>query len=306
VEPALDLETLAAGRQLARGHHPRAEAAGAVEILAHVPLRGLALEFAHRAFVAAGIAGDAGIGVADGEVLGPLTDHEDELGLVIERLRHLRANDRLPVWHQRACAAHEDGRKFRNVVALGAFFDVLEIIEPEADDLAGRRHRQAEFQFLERAPRARSRAPGGSLERGEVAVVAAQDGAQIGGDRGPDRLQIDHLLALDDAEVQSAIPLETDDLHGCSRVVPAVLAASMKKANSEWRIANGRATSLLATRYSPRKCPRSRSRPARPDARSKAFTTARRKPPGGMAWRSGSLSSWKVICTLDTPGRRAT
>ena len=31
---------------------------------------------------------------------------------------------------------------------------------------------------------------------------------------------------------------------------------------------------------------------------------ASRKPPGGMAWRSGGRSSWKVICTLVTPGMR--
>jgi len=35
--------------------------AGAIEVLAHVPLRGLALKFAHRAFVAAGVSGDARI-----------------------------------------------------------------------------------------------------------------------------------------------------------------------------------------------------------------------------------------------------
>ncbi len=47
VEPGLNLEALAAGRKLVGGHHPGTEAAGIVEVLAHVPLRGLALEFAH-------------------------------------------------------------------------------------------------------------------------------------------------------------------------------------------------------------------------------------------------------------------
>ena len=59
VEPALDLEALAAGRQLVGGDHPGTDTAGAVEILAHAPLRGVALEFAHRALIGAGIAGDA-------------------------------------------------------------------------------------------------------------------------------------------------------------------------------------------------------------------------------------------------------
>src|SRR5262249_45535610 len=54
VETGLDFHPLGAVRQLVGRAHPRAETAGAVEILAHVPLRGLALIFAHRAFVAAG------------------------------------------------------------------------------------------------------------------------------------------------------------------------------------------------------------------------------------------------------------
>src|SRR5437763_1630490 len=42
------------------------------------------------------------------------------------------------------------------------------------------------------------------------------------------------------------------------------------------------------------------SRAARPAARFHAFTMARRKPPGGMAWRAELRSSWNVICTLET------
>src|SRR5262249_61117694 len=96
----------------------RPETAGAVEILAHVPLRGLALIFAHRAFVAAGISGNARICVCKRKVLRPLADDEDELGFVVERLRGLRPDDRLAVRHERGTAAHEDGREFWNVVAL--------------------------------------------------------------------------------------------------------------------------------------------------------------------------------------------
>ena len=101
VEPGLDLQALAARRHLVGGDHPWAEAAGAIEVLAHVPLRGLALKFAHRAFVAAGISGDAGIGVLEREMLGALADDENELGLVVERLGHLRPDDRLTVRHER-------------------------------------------------------------------------------------------------------------------------------------------------------------------------------------------------------------
>ena len=59
VEPARDLQTFAARRNFVGRDHPGAEAAGAVEILAHAPLRRVALEFAHRALIGAGIAGNA-------------------------------------------------------------------------------------------------------------------------------------------------------------------------------------------------------------------------------------------------------
>src|SRR5262249_3515376 len=104
----------------------------------------------------------------------PLADDEDELGFVVERLGRLRPDDRLTVRHERGTAAHEDGREFRNVVALRAFLDVFEIVEAEADDLARRRHRQTVGQALERAACARGRALGRVLERRQVAVVAAQ------------------------------------------------------------------------------------------------------------------------------------
>src|SRR5215467_7980475 len=214
VEPRLDFQTLAAGRQLVGGDHPRAETAGTVEILTHVPLRGLALIFAHRAFVAAGISGNARICIRSREVLRPLADDKDELGLVVERLGGLRPDDRLAVRHEGGTAAHEDGREFGNIVALRAFLDVFEIVEAEAEDFARRCHRQTVGQTLERAARTRGRTLGRVLERRQVAVVAAQTFAQIAGYGLVDRLQIDHLIALDHAEMQRAISFETDDFHG--------------------------------------------------------------------------------------------
>src|SRR5580693_9781523 len=83
-DPAFDLEALAAGGQFVGGHDPRAKRAATVEILAHVPLRGVALEFPDRAFVAAGPSGDAGHRVFEGHVPGALADHGDQLGLVVE------------------------------------------------------------------------------------------------------------------------------------------------------------------------------------------------------------------------------
>ena len=93
---------------------------------------------------------------------------------------------------------------------------MFEIIEAEADDLARRRYRQTVGQALERTACARGRALGRVLERRQVAVVTAQAFAQIAGYGLVDRLQIDHLIALDHAEVRRAIGFETDDFHGHS------------------------------------------------------------------------------------------
>ena len=153
VEPRLDLEALAAARQFIGGDHPRAEAAGAIEVLAHAPLRGVALIFAHRAFHAAGVAGDAIDRVLERQMLGALADDDDHLAFIVELDRLLRPHQRLHMRRQRRQHAEEDRLEFRDVVALRAFLDVVEIIEAEADDLAGVRHRQREFQSGERAAR---------------------------------------------------------------------------------------------------------------------------------------------------------
>ena len=283
VEPALDLQSLGAGRHFVGRDHPGAETSGAVKILAHVPLRGLALKFAHRAFVAAGIAGDARICVGRREVLCPFADDEDELGFVVERLRRFWAQDRLPVRNERTTPAHEDRREFRNVVALGAFLDMFEVVETEADHLARRRHRQTEGQAFQRTPRSRGSALCRVLERRQVALVAAQAFAEIAGNGAVNRLQVDHLVALDHAETQCAIGRETDDLHAYSLACSRRLVATSSRA--------GKGVALHDQAARARKWARSISRATRPASRSKAFTTARRKPPGGMAWRSGSLSS---------------
>src|SRR6266566_8830003 len=59
VDPALDLEALAARRQFVGGDDPGTNAAAVVEVLPDVPLGRVALEFPDRALVGAGIAGDA-------------------------------------------------------------------------------------------------------------------------------------------------------------------------------------------------------------------------------------------------------
>src|ERR671937_2064968 len=93
---------------------------------------------------------------------------------------------------------------------------MFEVVETEADHLARRRHRQTEGQAFQRAPRRRGSALRRVLERRQVALVAAQAFAEIAGNGAVNRLQVDHLVALDHAETQCAIGLETDDLHAYS------------------------------------------------------------------------------------------
>ena len=92
----------------------------------------------------------------------------------------MRPHQRLQMRRQRRQHAEEDRLEFRNVVALRAFLDVVEIIEAEADDLAGPRDRQRVFQAGERAARGGRRLLGEIGERLEVAVAPAQHFAEIG------------------------------------------------------------------------------------------------------------------------------
>src|SRR5258708_13257708 len=89
------------------------------------------------------------------------------------------AQDGLPVRDERAAAAHEDGWEFRNVVALGTFLDVFEVIEPEADHFARPRYWQAVSEPFERAASGRRRTFCRLLERREIAVIAPQTFAQV-------------------------------------------------------------------------------------------------------------------------------
>ncbi len=90
---------------------------------------------------------------------------------------------------------------------------MVEIIEAEADDLAGPRNRQAIFQSGERAAGGRRRFAGEITERGQIAAGAAQDLAEVGRQRGIRRLQIDDGVALDHAEPQAVLCFKTDNLH---------------------------------------------------------------------------------------------
>src|SRR5262249_32365377 len=214
VEARLDLQAFSAGRDFVGGHHPRPEAAGLVEILAHVPLRGLALEFAHRTLVEARETGDAGIGVLHGEMTGALANDYDHFGLVVERVGDLRPHDRLAVRDERGLAAHEDGRKLRHVVALKTFLHVLHVVETEADVLGRPRNREAVLETLERVAGAGGRLLGEIGERLEGAPGLREHVGE--GRRAPrvDRPPNRHHFAPDPPRAQSLIGFKTYDFHG--------------------------------------------------------------------------------------------
>src|ERR1039458_3103643 len=95
-------------------------------------------------------------------MLGRLTHDRDHFGLVIELRRYARADDRLQMRHHRRQHAEENRGELRNIVAARALLDVVEIIEPEADNLAGLCYREAEFQSGEQT------AGGGRRPAGEM------------------------------------------------------------------------------------------------------------------------------------------
>jgi hypothetical protein len=221
IEARLELQTLGGGRKFIGADQPGAESAGAVEILAHVPLGGLALELAYRAFVADRIAGDARECVGRSEMLCASSDYQNELTLIVERFRGARAFDRFLMRDQGGGAAHKDGRKFRNIVAVRSFLDVLEIVQTEADNLARARDRERVRQAAQWPTRRRRRPFGEIGQRRKIAIAISQRSAQIVREPIIDGVEVDHLIALDHAETRSVFGFEADDFHDWILLVSA-------------------------------------------------------------------------------------
>ena len=153
------------------------------------------------------------VALAGGQMLGALADDQDQLGFVIERLGHLRADDRLAVRHQRGEPAHEDRREFRNIVALRAFLDVFEIIQPEANDLS----RPADRQGVGDPESGFRAAPARAWRCRRVTLVSplffASHSPRSLGILAVRGLQVDDLIALDNAEMRASLPFERNDFH---------------------------------------------------------------------------------------------
>ena len=124
------------------------------------------------------------------------SDYQNELTLIVERFRGARAFDRFLMRDQGGAAAHKDGRKFRNIVAIRSFLDVLEIVQTEADNLAGARGQAAQWP-------ARRRPSGEIGQRGKIAIAESP----------VDGVEVDHLIALNDAEMWPVSGFEADNFH---------------------------------------------------------------------------------------------
>src|SRR5581483_2388376 len=198
-------------------------------------------------------------------------------------------DDRGPVWHHRREPAHEDRGKFRDIVALRAFFDMLEIIQSQANDFSRPADRQGVSNRGQRLVRARRRALGDRGELLEIAIGLGQRFAEIVRHFWVNRLQIDNLIALDDAETPAAVAFERNDFHAASFDGKSLRAATIKVPREGLK----RISKRNAARHPGHKpkLSRSRARAAKVAGKSKPLTMASRKPPGGMAWLSGARSS---------------
>ena len=81
----------------------------------------------------------------------------------------------------------------------------------------GRDTGRPNFKPLQRLAGASGRLLGNVAEGFEVAVALGQHVREVRRHLGVDRLQVDHVVALDHAQAQSFIRFKTYDLHGSRR-----------------------------------------------------------------------------------------
>ena len=130
-----------------------------------------------------------------------LPDDRDHFGFVVELDRLLRPHDRLQVRHHRGQHAEEDGGKFRNVVALRTFLDMVEIIQPETDDFSRLRDGQCDISIR---PAAGARRPAHSSPVQPSGLrsplIRRRTSPEIARHIRIRTLQIDDIVAIDHAK----------------------------------------------------------------------------------------------------------
>src|ERR1700735_1755917 len=140
VQARLHAQTAASARYLVMRHQTGAKSAGAVEILAHRPLRSLHLVVADRRIIEYRIADDMRQGILLGYAPAGAADHRNEFNFVVELSGFARAQQRGAMTDQGGIESDEYARISRP--RKSAFGGMRRIIEPDADDFWGRHQRR--------------------------------------------------------------------------------------------------------------------------------------------------------------------
>lgn len=106
---------------------------------------------------------------------------------------------------------------------------MLEIVEPQAYDLARPRDRQGEPQPLQRNARRSRRARNEVAQCAEVAIRAREQDAEIVRRVRVDGLQVDDLICFDDAEPQPRVGFKPNDLHAMIPEFVGVVAIVVRR-----------------------------------------------------------------------------
>ena len=162
-------------RNLVAGHRGGTAGTGGVERLPHQPLRAVQLQVAGRDVVQRHVAGDVVERVRLGHVAAGAADHHGELTLPVDPLRRDSGE------HHRALVADQGGVELREdhgvrlrpqclVLFLG-LFDVVAIVEADAEDLFGVRDEAAQGQLRARPATVGRQLPSGARQRVERGLV---------------------------------------------------------------------------------------------------------------------------------------
>ena len=159
---------LARVRDLVGGDEPRADRRRAVPRLALHPLVRLRLVVAHRHVVGDRVAGDVLQRVGLGDAAGARADDDDQLALVVDRLRFRRHRYVVERAAQRRRELREQHRVVRRLAVR--LLDVRRVVQADADDLARARDDGQVGDLVERDRRRRSRGSPGRRRSGPRAA----------------------------------------------------------------------------------------------------------------------------------------
>ena len=188
---------------LVRRHHPRPEAAAALEILARRELVGVALPVADRAVVVAAVTGDMAERVGLAHMARRAADDDRQLALIVVGGRVDRPDHRCAVADLGIGPAGEQ----HGIVAVApaGFLDMGFVVEADADDLVriGNDRQQADIGERRGRP-----LPGGPFCR-----RAEQPAGQRLFQRRGEAAQVDHRVAVHGAPGRCVVQKEGSEFH---------------------------------------------------------------------------------------------